>query len=82
MIRRLFGPVSGKGARCSNCRSKVKSLCPKVSPNIFGDGVTASAIADRLCHRCTILRITGRSYRLKDLTEDDRRTPEERGEGK
>lgn len=53
-----------------------------MSPNIFGDGVTASAIADRLCHRCTILRITGRSYRLKDLTEDDRRTPEERGEGK
>lgn len=49
---------------------------------VFGDGVTASAIADRLCHRCTILRITGRSYRLKDLTEDDRRTPEERGEGK
>lgn len=38
---------------------------------VFGDGVTASAIADRLCHRCTILRITGRSYRLKDLTEDD-----------
>ena len=39
--------------------------------DVFGDGVTASAIADRLCHHCTVVRITGRSYRLKDLNPDD-----------
>ncbi len=33
----------------------------------FGDEVAASAIADRICHRCQIVRITGRSYRLKDV---------------
>lgn len=38
---------------------------------VFGDGVTASAIADRLCHHATIVRITGRSYRLKDIAMDD-----------
>ena len=31
-------------------------------------------IADRLCHHCTVIRITGRSYRTKDLLP-------ERGEG-
>lgn len=41
--------------------------------DVFGDGVTASAIADRLCHHCTVVRITGRSYRLKDLKPDDTR---------
>lgn len=35
--------------------------------DVFGDAVTASAIADRLCHHCHLTRITGRSYRLKDL---------------
>lgn len=40
---------------------------------VFGSPVTASAIADRLCHHCTIIRITGNSYRLKDLSPEDRR---------
>lgn len=39
--------------------------------DVFGDNVTASAIADRLCHHCTLIRITGRSYRLKDLALDE-----------
>ena len=39
---------------------------------VFGDPVVASAIADRLCHHCTVLRITGRSYRTKDLAPQDR----------
>ena len=39
--------------------------------DVFGDNVTASAIADRLCHHCTVMRITGRSYRLKDLAASD-----------
>lgn len=34
---------------------------------VFGDEVAASAIADRACHHCHIVRITGRSYRLKDV---------------
>lgn len=39
--------------------------------DVFGDNVTASAIADRLCHHCTPVKITGRSYRLKDLALED-----------
>ena len=37
---------------------------------VFGDDVTASAIADRVCHHCAVIKITGRSYRLKDLPAD------------
>lgn len=41
--------------------------------DVFGGNVTASAIADRLCHHCALVKITGRSYRLKDVSigEDD-----------
>ena len=35
--------------------------------DVFGNAVTASAIADRLCHHCHLIRITGRSCRTKDL---------------
>ncbi|MDN0056588.1 ATP-binding protein [Collinsella ihumii] len=37
---------------------------------VFGGPVVAGAIADRLCHHCTVLKITGRSYRTKDLAPD------------
>lgn len=37
---------------------------------VFGDPVVANAIADRPCHHCTVLKITGRSYRTKDLAPD------------
>ncbi|MBR3384216.1 MAG: IS21-like element helper ATPase IstB, partial [Atopobiaceae bacterium] len=37
---------------------------------VFGDPVTASAIADRVCHHCHVIRITGRSYRMKDILPD------------
>ena len=40
---------------------------------VFADDVAASAIADRVCHHCTLIRITGRSYRLKDLPSERRR---------
>lgn len=43
---------------------------------VFGDEVTAGAIADRVCHHCTLLKITGRSYRLKDLPVEKRREEE------
>lgn len=42
---------------------------------VFGDPVVASAIADRLCHHCHLIRITGRSYRTKDLSPQDRASP-------
>ena len=41
--------------------------------NVFGDDVAASAIADRVCHHCTMVKITGRSYRLKDIPSERRR---------
>lgn len=41
--------------------------------NVFGDEVAASAIADRVCHHCSMVKITGRSYRLKDLPAEKRR---------
>lgn len=35
---------------------------------IFGDNVLASAIIDRILHHCHVIRITGGSYRVKDLS--------------
>ena len=40
---------------------------------VFGDEVAASAIADRVCHHCSMIKITGRSYRLKDLPAEKKR---------
>lgn len=37
---------------------------------VFGSDVAASAIADRVCHNCHLAKITGRSYRLKNLSGD------------
>lgn len=34
---------------------------------VLGDEVAASVIADRICHRCHMVRITGKSYRLKGV---------------
>jgi len=31
--------------------------------------VLASAIADRIIHHCYVFRITGKSYRMKELME-------------
>ena len=44
--------------------------------DVFGDAVTASAIADRLVHHCTLMKITGPSYRMKDLPRDTKRIGE------
>lgn len=38
--------------------------------SVFGNPVTANAIADRVCHHCKVLKITGRSWRTKDLAPD------------
>ncbi len=34
---------------------------------LAGDEVMAAAVLDRLLHRCSLIAIKGRSYRLKDL---------------
>lgn len=36
---------------------------------LFGDKVMASAIIDRIVHHAVIVKVTGKSYRIKDLTE-------------
>ncbi|MFC2705694.1 MAG: ATP-binding protein, partial [Olsenella profusa] len=35
--------------------------------DVFGNAVTASAIADGPCHHCHPMRITGRSHGTRDL---------------
>ena len=37
--------------------------------NIFGDAVLASAIVDRIVHHSHIIKILGKSYRMKELTK-------------
>lgn len=48
---------------------------------VLGDPVKANAITDRLCHHCTHIKVTGRSYRMKDLplSETARKTAGEEG---
>ena len=38
---------------------------------IFGDPVLANAILDRLLHHSNVINIVGRSYRTKDIIEDE-----------
>lgn len=40
-------------------------------PDVFGDTTLSAAIIDRLCHHSAVIKISGRSYRIKDLLEDD-----------
>ncbi|MDD7036983.1 MAG: ATP-binding protein, partial [Mollicutes bacterium] len=37
---------------------------------VFGDSVIANAIIDRLVHHSKIIKITGRSYRIKGMIEE------------
>lgn len=39
---------------------------------VFGDPVIANAILDRLLHHSTVINIVGRSYRIKDIIDDDK----------
>lgn len=36
-------------------------------PNVFGDAVLAAAIVDRLVHQATVIKIIGKSYRIKEV---------------
>ncbi|RZD18255.1 MAG: hypothetical protein EVG15_07060 [Candidatus Acididesulfobacter diazotrophicus] len=39
--------------------------------NIFGDAVLASAILDRVIHHSIVFKITGNSYRMKELIKNN-----------
>lgn len=41
---------------------------------IFGDPVIANAILDRLLHHSHVINIVGRSYRTKDIIDDDKQS--------
>lgn len=38
---------------------------------VFGDTTIASAIIDRLVHHSVIINIKGKSYRIKDLVQEN-----------
>ena len=38
---------------------------------VFGDSIIATAIIDMLVHHSSVIKITGRSYRIKDLIFDE-----------
>ena len=67
----LFQPVSARYER----RSTVITTNVGIGgwAKVFGDEVAASAIADRACRHCHVIKITDRSYRLKDLPAGERR---------
>lgn len=39
--------------------------------NVFGDAVVASAMADRICRHCHVMRVTGRSHGTRDLLPEE-----------
>ena len=62
----FFRLVSYRYERSSTIITTNKSV--KDWPEILaGDEVMATALLDRLLHRCHVLSIKGRSYRLRDL---------------
>jgi DNA replication protein DnaC len=62
----FFRLVSYRYQRGSTLITTNKSV--KDWPEIFaGDEVMAAALLDRLLHRCHVMNIRGRSYRLRDL---------------
>lgn len=44
---------------------------------VFNDNTIATAIIDRLVHHSSIIKITGKSYRIKDMILDESETNEE-----
>lgn len=39
---------------------------------IFGSNITANTILDKLLHHSHVINIVGRSYRTKDIIDDDK----------
>lgn len=44
---------------------------------VFNDNTIATAIIDRLVHHSSVIKITGKSYRIKDMILDESETNEE-----
>jgi DNA replication protein DnaC len=62
----FFRLVSHRYGRASTAITTNKSV--KDWPGVFaGDEAMTAAILDRLLHRCAVLNIRGRSYRIQDL---------------
>ena len=60
--------------RCGLCRKcRVAALCEgcPFKGEAFSDPVVANSIIDRLVHHSAIIRITGRSYRIKGLMDEE-----------
>lgn len=63
LLFRLVSHRYGKGSILITTNKAVKDW-PEV---LAGDEVMATALLDRLLHRCHVINIKGRSYRLKEL---------------
>ena len=63
LLFRLVSYRYGRGSILITTNKAVKDW-PEV---LAGDEVMATALLDRLLHRCHVLNIKGRSYRLRDL---------------
>ena len=59
-------------ARCERKSTVVTTNQPLSKwGEVFSDPVIANAIIDRLAHRSATIRITGRSYRIKGLMDEE-----------
>ena len=45
---------------------------------VFSDYTIATAIIDRLVHHSSVIKITGRSYRIKGLIPDEQVDPDDK----
>lgn len=63
LLFRLVSYRYGRGSILITTNKSVKDW-PEI---LAGDEVMATALLDRLLHRCHVLSIKGRSYRLRDL---------------
>lgn len=65
LLFRLVSWRYGKGSTMLTTNKSIKDW-PEI---LAGDEVMATALLDRLLHRCHVLNIKGRSYRLRDLEQ-------------
>lgn len=63
LLFRLVSHRYGRGSILITTNKAIKDW-PEI---LAGDEVMATALLDRLLHRCHVLSIKGRSYRLRDL---------------
>ncbi len=79
MKNRITIPVSGIDDFFEIIRQRYEKASVVITSNrsfedwgqILGDAVMASAIIDRIVHHATILKITGKSYRVKNYLKPE-----------